>query len=249
MHAPMKTSSILLLLLGLFMVAAATPARAQTESPVDAEILKWLRIVEDPDGQTNVRSGPSAKAKVVGQVLSGGVVTVVPDEAKDGWERLDDYTDDERYIHSSRLKKVTSWKQLPVTKAAEGGDSAVLKHADTEIQVKAVPFDVKQHKVTKDENGIVLKVDGGQVWGRDGDLPANSIALTVKLGGQEVPLPKEALEHLYDPNMESLALLTPGDPAKHALVLMVNGDGAGAYCVVWSFENGGYRGRAVFAPF
>ncbi len=245
----MKTPFLLSLLLGMLMIAVTADVRAQEEPPVDPEIVKWLRIVEDPDGQTNVRSGPSAKAKVVGQVLSGGVVTVVPDESKDGWERLDDYTDDERYIHSSRLKKITSWKQIAAKNVGEEDTSATLKEAGAEIQVKAIPFEVKQHKVTKDKEGLVLKIDGGEVWGRDGDLPDNTIALTVKLGGQDVPLPKEALQYLYDPNLSTLALITPGDPAKHALVYMLNGDGAGAYCVVWAFENGGYRGRVTFAPF
>lgn len=235
------------LVMGMFMAGANLSA--QTEPVVDEEVLKTLRVVEDPDGKTNVRGGPSTKAKVVGEVLSGGVVNVVPEEAKDGFERLDDYTEKMRYIHSSRLKKVTAWKQVAVTKAEEDNSAGVLKQGDAEIEVKAVPFDVKQHKVTKDENGLVMKIDGGEVWGRDGDLPAFTMQVTVNLGGKEVTLPKDALEHLYDPYMASLALLTPGDASKQALVLMMNGDGAGGYCVVWAFQDGKYKGRAVFVPF
>lgn len=222
---------------------------AQTAELVEPEAMKWLRLVEDPDGQTNIRDGASTKAKVVGQVLSGAAITILPEATKNDWEQVDDYSEDEHYIHSSRLKKVTSWKQYGVTTADPENKSGVLKLAGAEVQVKAAPFDVKQHKVTKDENNLVSKIDGGQVWGRDGDLPAHTIALTVKLGGVDVPLPKEAVEHLYEPSMESLVLLTPGDPAKRAWVYMMNGDGAGAYCVVWAFENGGYRGRVTFVPF
>lgn len=243
----MKTSPLALLLTGVFMVAVGKAAD-NLEQLLEGEILKCLRIVEDPDGQTNVRAGASTKAKVVAQVPSGGVVTVFPEDAKDGWERVDDSSENERYIHSSRLKSVKAWKQFGVTKLEGDDKAAVLRQAGAYVQVTSRPFVAQEHVITKDENGQPL-VDGGQVWGRDGDLPAHTFEMTVKLGGKDVPLPKEALQHLYEPFMESLVLLTPGDPAKQALLVMTNGDGAGAYCVAWAFENGGYRGRVVFVPF
>lgn len=242
----MKTTSRVLLLAGMLSMTAN--AADNLEQLLEQEIVKCLRIVEDPDGQTNVRSGPSTKAKVVAQVPSGSVVTVFPEDAKDGWERVDDSSENEHYIHSSRLKSVNAWKQFGAPTLGADDKSAVLKQAGAEITVKSKPFNAREHTITKDENGQPL-VDGGQIWGRDGDLPAHTIAMTVKLGGKEVPLPKEALQHLYEPFMESLVLLTPGDPAKKALIVMTNGDGAGGYCVAWAFENGGYRGRAVFVPF
>jgi SH3-like domain-containing protein len=242
----MNTTFLTLLLTGLLTMVGH--AADNLELLLDQEIVKCLRIVEDPDGQTNVRAGPSTKAKVVAQVPSGSVVTVYPEEAKDGWERIDDHTENERYVHSSRLKSVKSWKQFGAPKLGDDDEYAVLRQAGAEIQVKSKPFDARKHVITKDENDQPL-VDGGPIWGRDGDLPAKTFGMTVKLGGKEVPLPKEALQHLYEPFMESLILLTPGDPAKRALVIMTNGDGAGGYCVAWAFENGGYRGRAVFVPF
>lgn len=242
----MKTTFLTLLLTGLLMMTGHS--EDNLESLLDQELILCLRIVEDPDGQTNVRSGPSTKAKVVAQVPSGSVVTILPDQAKDGWERVDDHTENKRYIHSSRLKSVKSWKQIGAPKLGRNDESAVLRQAGTEIQVKSKRFDARKHVITKDENDQPL-VDGGPVWGRDGELPAKAFEMTVKLGGSEVPLPREALQHLYEPNMESLILLTPGDPARQAIVIMTNGDGAGGYCVAWAFENGGYRGRAVFMPF
>lgn len=242
----MKTT-LLALLITLPCMATAYAAD-NLEQLLDQEIVKVLRMVEDPDGQTNVRSAPSTKAKVVAQVPSGSVVSVFPEDAKDGWERIDSGSEDEHYIHSSRLKSVKGWKQFGAPTLGGDDKSAVLKQAGAEIVVKSRPFNAKEHTITKDENDQPL-VDGGQIWGRDGDLPAHSIEMSVKLGGKEVPLPKEALQHLYEPFMESLVLLTPGDPAKQALIVMTNGDGAGGYCVAWAFENGGYRGRAVFVPF
>jgi len=39
------------------------------------------------------------------------------------------------------------------------------------------------------------------------------------------------------------------DPAGQALMLMLNSNGAGAYFVIWVFQDGRYRGRTVFNSF
>ncbi len=237
----------------LFAVSLAFAAGGvtvcQAEQLVDDVVLNSLRVVEDPDGHTNVRSGPSTKSKIVGQIQSGSVVAIELEQQGD-WALLtfEQTTEESRFIHNSRLKSLKSWKQFAATSAANDESAALLKTAGAEIKVTSVPFVAAEHKLTKDEDGVYL-VDGGTVWGRDGGLPARSIAMTLKLGGKEVLLPKEALQNVYEPSMEFLYLLTPGDPAKQAVVLMMNGDGAGAYCVAWAFHDGAYRGRAIFVPF
>jgi hypothetical protein len=114
--------------------------------------------------------------------------------------------------------------------------------------VKALPFVAKDHRITKDKDGLEL-VDGESPWGMDGGLPKQSLTLSVSLNGKPVALPKEALANLYQPNLESLVLLTPSKASGQALLIMTNGDGAGGYCVAWSFKNGIYTGREVFVPF
>lgn len=93
------------------------------------------------------------------------------------------------------------------------------------------------------------QVDGQSPWGMDGGLPRQFLSLTVSLKGQPVALPGAATANLYQPNLESLVLLTPARASDQALVIMTNGDGAGGYCVVWAFRNGTYMGREVFVPF
>ncbi len=55
----MKSIPFVMMLMCLLLAA---PVMAQ----VDEFILDSLRVVEDPDGNTNLRSGPSLKAKIVG---------------------------------------------------------------------------------------------------------------------------------------------------------------------------------------
>lgn len=104
----------------------------------------------------------------------------------------------------------------------------------------------EDHKITK-KDGETL-VDGRHVWGRDGGLPEKSLALTVKLDGKAVKIPAEAVRDLFEPEMDSLVILTPGKPAAQMVVAMWNSDGAGGYLVAWSFVNGKYAGRTVMAP-
>lgn len=235
--------SIPLVMMSMCLLLAA-PVMAQ----VDEFILDSLRVVEDPDGHTNLRSGSSLKAKIVGQVTSGSVVAV-EQEPKDGWVRLlvQDSEEKPRFIHGSRLRPVKAWRQTAIADAKDRR-IGLLNDAGFEVRVLAVPFVAADHRITRNKEGG-QRVDGEWPWGRDGRLPSFSLSLTVTHKGEPVAIPKAAVQNLYEPNMDSLTLLRPDDTAGPVLVLMLNGDGAGGYCVVWAFQGGTYRGRVVFNPF
>lgn len=239
----MKT--ILLATIFAFTLQPIGTAWSQNESVVDSSIFDMVRVVEDPDGQTNVRSEPSLKAKIVGQVPSGCIVAVEA-ATKGGWAQLmlEDFTAKPRYIHTSRLKRIDGWKQFS-SKNAGDGDLGVLKHDGTELHVMASPFVPGDHKLTRNSDGQRL-VDGKFPWGRDGGLPTKSISLTVSQNGKSISIPKAATENLYEPCTDLIVLLTPSKASDHMLVLMENSDGAGAYCVIWAFKQGKYLGRTVF---
>jgi hypothetical protein len=235
--------SISLLLPAVF-AAGLFHSSAAGEPIVDESILESLRIVEDADGHSNLRAGASLKAAVTGKVLSGGPVFVDPDP-ENGFHMVfvdkEDGTAD-RYLHASRLKPVKGWKAI-----GPEGSSGVLKHAGFEAKVNDPAFVAADHRVTRDANGMVL-IDGKLPWGQDGGEPSRLLKLDLTIAGKPVALPAEATENLYEPNLETLVLLTPGDPAERAILMMANGDGAGGYYVVWAFEKGVYRGRAIMMP-
>ncbi len=233
------------LLCGLCLAANVSSRPA---SLIDESILEAVRVVDDPDGYVNVRSGPSRTSKIVAKVSSGGVVVV--EAALEGeWARLtsDQEGEPPRYAHASRLTPITSWRQAAATQGDEGKE-AVFHHEGFEVQVSRVPFEESGRAITRDEHGLQL-VDGTRPWGRDGGLPEESLVLTVKNDGRKVDIPEAATRDLFEPNLDSMVVLTPSDPSEHALVLMANSDGAGAYCVIWAFEKGRYRGRVVYNPF
>lgn len=236
--------SLVLSILPALFAAGIASAQNESEPVVDRELLNFLKIVEDADGYTNLRADANLKAKITGKILSGDPVFVDP-VPENGFHTVfldneDGFSD--RYIHGSRLKPVSGWKAF-----GPESSTGVLKRGDFEAVVKDPAFVASEHRITKNADGMIL-VNGKAPWGQDGGEPSRLLKLAVSIKGKAFVLPAEATDNLYEPNLETLVLLTPGDPAEHAFLMMANGDGAGGYYVVWAFENGVYRGRAIMMP-
>lgn len=236
----------------LFVILAsrisATGLRAD-ENAVPEEVAAVLRIVDDPEGSVNVRSGPSTKSGVTRKLVSGSPVILADPQLDADWKKLDGDADAKHseYIHSSRLSGVGKWKAVP-TKAGDEVSVAKVERDGFAAKVESLPFEKARHRLTKDKEGM-QEIDGETAWGVDGGLPTRELELTISLDGKAVSMPPAATADLYQPNTGSLMILTPKNAGELAVVLMMNSDGAGAYCVAWSFLKGRYVGRAVFVPY
>jgi SH3-like domain-containing protein len=229
-------------LAGILLLALSVCVTARAE-PVDAQVLGMLRVVEDKDGFVNVRTAPSLNSAIRGKVTAGAAVSVTGKAGDFTMISLE--SGQEGYIHTSRLKALTGWKQAA---ARVAGKTATARLGEAVATVTAAPFVAKEHKITKDRQGVEL-VDGRTVWGKDGGIPDTQFRLAMTLDGEPLRVPIEATHDLFQPNLETLAILSPGKPATQTLVFMANSDGAGAYCVVWAFAGGKYAGRTVFVPY
>jgi hypothetical protein len=68
--------------------------------------------------------------------------------------------------------------------------------------------------------------------------------ITIKQGKKTISLPKAAFEGLYQPNLFTTAINI--DPYTNTIYIqMLNGDGAGAYYVIWKIVNGVYKDRLI----
>ncbi len=240
----MKTRSLLATV--LIFVQSSALVRAQEATAVETSFMEMLRVVEDKEGAANVRAAASLESEVTGKVASGTVVAAF--SAKGDWTEIECSASaaPDQFMHSSRLKKLKGWKQMKVAKGFTE-DKGTAAYAGAEATVTSAPFVAKEHKIKKEKDGPTL-VDGSHPWGVDGGLPTRSLALSVKLDGRELEVPAEATRDLFQPDMDSLVILTPGKPAAQLVVAMWNSDGAGGYLVAWSFVNGKYAGRTVMAP-
>jgi hypothetical protein len=195
-----------------------------------------------------VRSSASTDGKIVRKVTSGTVVAINT-PTKGNWAELqvEEGSSAKQYIHTSRLQKVDKWKHLDIGPRATL-TGATLKRDGLEVSVSSKPFKASEHKVHKPKEGLAT-VDGKNPWGCDGTIPRDTLLLSISLHGKALKLPAEAVANLYEPNFDTLSVHTPSTADKHCFVAMLNGDGAGAYSVIWAFVNGTYVGRAVFVPF
>ncbi|MFN0125069.1 MAG: SH3 domain-containing protein [Verrucomicrobiales bacterium] len=239
-------NSLSILAAALLLVPSASCLRAQKATAWEEGFREVLHVVEDKDGAANVRAAASMDSKVTGKVTSGVVVAAF--STRGDWTEIDwsGSTAPGSFMHNSRLKKLKGWKQMKVTKG-HTEDMGTATYAGAEATVTAAPFVEKEHRIKKEKNGPTL-VDGRSPWGVDSGLPTRSLTLAVKLDGKPVAVPAEATRDLFEPNMDSLVILTPGKPAAQLVVAMWNSDGAGGYLVAWSFVNGQYAGRTVMAP-
>ena len=64
------------LLRTLFIASSLLVTSVHAEDPVASEFSEMLRVVEDKDGFTNVRSAASLESQVVEKALTGSVVCV-----------------------------------------------------------------------------------------------------------------------------------------------------------------------------
>ena len=239
----------LLILPAIFCLIVSASAAVAADSIVDEEFLSFVRVVEDPDGSTNLRSSPSVEGRVIDKVPTGGVVAIERDRESGKWAEVvrEEYKKPKAYIHVSRLRRLDQWKTLAVGDWTREKEASA-KLDGVEVKAASAPFKESDHSITKDPNGGVL-VNGMAPWGQDGGMPQTALQLSVSQNGKAKKLPAEATRNLYEPNVGSLVLLTPSTADKHLLVAMMNGDGAGGYTVVWAFVNGVYVGRTVFVMF
>ncbi len=162
----------------------------QSQDPSDEFLFQQFRLVEDPDGKTNVRSGASLESGVLRTVASGSVVTVV--EKQGDWYsiREGNYDGSPEFIHASRLRDASHWNRI-ATSSSAGATGGTLRHKGFVARVTALPFVAADHDITELSDGL-FEVDGGMIRGTDGGLPRNSIGLTVALAGVPLSLPAEA---------------------------------------------------------
>ncbi len=225
-----------------------TEMRAAEPSEFNGDFMDIFRVVEDEDGAANVRAGASLDSKITGKVSSGVVVSIMMEiHDKDEWIKIDHggNPNGDGFMHRSRLKKLDGWKQVSAA-VAKSGDRAAASYDGTEVEVVAVPFNAKKYKIVENPGGGLL-VNGRQLWGTDGGIPGHSIAVTVRLGGKVIDLPASATSDLFQPNLDSLAILTSDKPNSTIVIAMSNSDGAGGYFVAWSFMKGKYAGRTVMS--
>ncbi len=85
-----------------------------------------------------------------------------------------------------------------------------------------------------------------EVWGTDGTIPkTNYQSITIKIDGKTIEIPVKEMENLFNPNAENSECYYD-EKNKKLFIISMNADGAGSYEILFTIENGKYRGRSVY---
>lgn len=216
-------------------------------------VISWgqFAVVNDKDGFVNIRESAKTGAKVIDKLKNGHLLFLF--EGEGNWTNVDYSTDNNHqksgYVYRDRYTLVSDYPNCPVKK--QTSNSIVLSKDSLEVMIIQQKFDKQKHRFNyvKEAQDLIELIDNKPYYGRDGAMPDTEYSrIQVIAGTTKIDLPKEALTNLYEPN---LATMTAHHDIKNNIVYIMafNGDGAGAYCVIWKIEKGVYKERFITAGF
>jgi hypothetical protein len=223
------------------------------------EPLDELATINDRDGYTNVRSGPSASSDVVWKFDNGDVLYYSRSRTKNDWIYV--YCDIDAstipegkrssilarfrghcntveingYIHKSRLQPLSQLEEIKFNKRMLTKTTIALDNDSISFSLASLPFDSARHKISTVCNDTY--VDGRRAWGTDGGIPNKEISsLSVSLAGKSISVPASEYSNLYEPNFEGFHFYL--SKTGGILLHMSNSDGAAVYDAVFLIKGG-----------
>lgn len=212
----------------------------------------FAKIV-DKDGYVNVREKGSAGSKIIGTLKSGEDVFIFEDLGTD-WLSISFISESKKelsgYIHRSRIKYINTLEPIPNVNYDDSHADFLFK--DISVQIKTDLFDIDANKkyFSKDKDGFD-KYKGKFMMGTDGfraDAKTKYRYIIATTGKQTVKIPQTEIEDLFNANNQYTACYY--DKEDNSLYIhLSNSDGAGSYVVLFTIQNGIYKGRKVELPF
>jgi hypothetical protein len=203
-------------------------------------------IVYDTDHYCNVRSSSGKHNNSIDKLENGHLVYAFPDQSN--WVAID-YSKGNKeldgLVYKDRLVFVANYLKIPVLKTEQ--NTIKFKKDSIEVVLVKQKFVKAKHKFSfyKEAKDQIVRIDNKQYWGKDGGVPTTEYqSIEITFGKKKVLLPKEAIENLYEPSLDSTQVNY--DNANDIIYIQsMNSDGAGGYEVIWKIEKGVYKERYV----
>ncbi|MFB9077199.1 hypothetical protein ACFFLS_02835 [Flavobacterium procerum] len=210
-------------------------------------------VISDPDGYANIRS-EAKKGNNISDRLNNGSPVYCYDsyDSANNWIGID-YTKNNKdlggYVYKDRVKYVSEFSKIPSIK--ETTEKVIFQKDNLNITIESKNFDPKTAKLgyLKNDKSILEKINGKQVWGRDGTIPRKTYKLiAVTIGSKTIEIPKNAFDDLFEPSFFNTEINY--DKKEDILYISaMNGDGAGGYVILWIIEKGKYKERQITRGF
>jgi hypothetical protein len=145
-----------------------------------------------------------------------------------------------RYTYINEYKRITKQKRTK-------GNKVCFKRDSIKVTVTQQKFDRTKHSYTyyKEFKRQIEFIDNKRFWGTAGAFPSTEYkSIEINICNRIVILPPSALECLYQINLHYTQVHY--DTKNDILYIQAgNGDGAGAYDVIWKIEKGVYKERFI----
>ena len=214
--------------------------------------------IRDADGFTNVRANATADSPVIDK-LKNGTWVYLPEhdeESAVGYRSADRrrylvlYRSSaeqakearEGWVHTSRLQRASSYRELPVRTTADG--FSCLQNGKG-LQVTLAPFDYarRQQDFQRNQDSTLTGYRGRMLWGTDGTVPLTHYQSIRYLNqGKSSEIPRAKFDNLFNPYFGNIGTQQHRCFYRQAddtlLMMAMNSDGAAVYEVLFVFQAG-----------
>lgn len=215
-----------------------------------AQIKSFTAVINDPDHYTNVRA--SENGKIIDKLVDGQMFYVLNENSDPDWYQIS-YADPkeqkkdferfynkvkEGYIHKSKVKFLDQLKNLSVKEITNG---YMFFDENFSLEMTVKDFDVKKHKITKNDGHFISKIDDARPWGIDGDILPEMNELDkviVTYNKVKIPFPKEAIKNMFQFTLNPKYIGVSKLDNHTYFFYSQNSDGAGSYESVWKIVDG-----------
>ena len=222
---------------------------------------QFARIM-DPDGFSNLRENAASNSTILRKIPHHEVVYVLDDDLQtQHWKQVV-YTKSNHeelygFVYHSRLQNISKLTPIHLSRSSDGVmyfNDSLLK---IEVEVARTPFDAqKEISFFTKKDGYYQFYRNKEMWGVDGNLPHFRYQfIRVKINGKTIEVPSEVLENLFEPTIisqrsEEKYVSVYVDATENLLYLMsTNSQGAGAYEVVFIFQDQKFSKAIAVLPF
>lgn len=207
-------------------------------------------IINDPDGNVNVRNSAGKSNKIIDKLDNGAIVYGY--EPDGNWVNIDYKKGKENlngYVYKDRIIDLTNFTKIPVRENKNG--IIKLENNNVKVAIAEIAFNPKNHKLKyNSENPTILEsIDDQVIFGTDGNVPKRKYkSIEIEIDKILINLPETALKNAFEPNLEET--MVNYDSANDILYIQsLNSDGAGGYVILWVIEKKKFKTRVEARPF
>jgi len=198
-------------------------------------------IINDPDGYVNIRENRSVTSRIIGKIYNYNVFDYDKSDKSEWVHIYKQDSEDESggtvgYVHRSRILPLSTFNTIKNIDFFK--DSCIGRNDSLTVIIKSSSFNPVKHKLFYSDKALE-KIDGKSFWGTDKTLPKKAItSLKIINNGMPILIPQSAFDNLYEPRFKTLKIFVQTSDSFY--IELTNGEGDGAYTVIWIIKGNKY---------